>query len=290
MKIGTLMTLAGLLALGAWSSPANTAWLQRTGNTKEYQQTLKELKQLKRNWTRTLRDISNTKARDIAWGKEKKAGRSQVVVLNPPLGKTVGSDRIEVEWFHSPIDDRGTTFIWMPTLHLVMSWQKSLEGNGIPVTARARLPGSGPGLSERFDEQRRWIQEMTLAWDGTIWGEGTRGEVYRAMAKRSSELPKLQATRDAVRILEEAGVDKEEWITRVDQTRTRKRIEEENRRYNQLATRGIEINPKVQQSPQDPILLIDGKYLLMGSVVGKTRDLFRIANGIIRQQAERLSN
>ena len=289
MKIATVMTLAGLLALGTWPTPANPAWLQRTGNTKEYQRDLKELKEFNRRWTKTLRDVSDTKEGAIAWGKERKAGRRHVIVLNPPLGKTTDSDRIEVEWFHSPIDARGTTFFWMPMLRLVTSWKKSLGRHGIPVTVRARFLGSGPGLSERFDEQRRWIQKMTLAWEGSIWGKGTRGEVYRAMARRSSSLPKLQATRDAVEILKEAGIDREEWLTRADLSRTTKRIEEVNRRYRQLVARGVEINPKVQQIPQNPILLIDGKYLVMGSVVGKTRDVFRIANGIIRKQAERLS-
>ena len=52
--------------------------------------------------------------------------------------------------------------------------------------------------------------------------------------------------------------------------------------------RGATKNKKVLRTPQDPILLIDGKYLLMSPVTGRVRDLFRMANWLIRHQIDEL--
>ena len=71
--------------------------------------------------------------------------------------------------------------------------------------------------------------------------------------------------------------------------RTQQRIELSNERFREVILRGAAQNKKVLMTPQDPILLIDGKYLLTGPVTGRIKDQLRMANWIIGKRIEKLA-
>ena len=118
-------------------------------------------------WRRTWRWIQKgwkVKDEQMAWGKEKRAIKSRVVVLVPPLVKTSREDRVEVEWFHSHIDEQGGWEVWVQTWLRLEKWRKSLEEAQVPVKIRYRAVGRGPTWLRQYNEQRRVYQELLYAW------------------------------------------------------------------------------------------------------------------------------
>ena len=111
--LATVIAVAATASL--WSCQADGEWLKRrqvAAERGEQHRAEQSFRQWKRNWARSMRDLQNTTKQETAWGKEKRPVRSRMVVLDPPLVKTVGPDRIQVEWFWSPIDERGMSVVF----------------------------------------------------------------------------------------------------------------------------------------------------------------------------------
>ena len=104
----------------------------------------------KRDWARKIQDYKNTKLKDIAWGKETRAIRSRIIILDPPLAKTIGPDRVQVEWFYTPIDDRGTNAVWIISSRRVFQWATNLYKNRVRYELTENIVGTGRGLTKRF--------------------------------------------------------------------------------------------------------------------------------------------
>ena len=107
------------------------------------------------------------------------------------------------------------------------------------------------------------------------------------VGSRKESLSTINTLEQATALIEGFGLPVEKWVERRELPETERKIQENNDRYTEMMNRGAKQHRKLLQSPMDPILLIDGKYLLTGSVTGKTRDLFRMANWLIRSRIER---
>ena len=244
-------------------------------------------KEWRRNWRRTQRRGA-VEGDEIAWGKEKRPVRSRVIVLDPPLAKTTPPDRVEIEWFHSHIDESGQWGVWVQTWLQVTKWNASLLKARVPVTMNHRVVGKGPTLLRVYNDRRRAYQELIYAWEGGAnRGKPGRAVQYHLIQTRD-RVDQIASRTSLEKIVEAAGQSVEEWRALVDTERTRARITEANERFRELMTQAAKVTEKALRTPQDPILLINGKYLLMSPVSGKMKDLFRMANWIIRTEIERL--
>ena len=241
----------------------------------------------RRNWKRMQRRWK-FRNENIAWGNEKRAIRRRIIILDPPLEKTVGPDKVEVEWFHSHLDEQGDWGVWVQTWLVVSPWALSMRKAEIPVEIKFRPVGKGPTWLRRYNGQRRAYQELLYAWKEDASQSGKANDVLVELIYSREKLEEIVARSTAEKIVEQAGHSVEDWRRLAGSERTERRIEEANERFRQLMVRGATKNKKVLRTPQDPILLIDGKYLLMSPVTGRVRDLFRMANWLIRHQIDQL--
>ena len=289
MKLIALITLTAIALAGSGCGPAGTRSAAPSADAERRPMTMSEFRRWQRNWDRRVRDINEAQPADIAWGNEKRMASSQVIVLNPPLPKTVGSDTVQVEHFTSLYDERGSIVVWAWTASAMRAWEKSLREADLPLVITPRILGDGPGLGGFVAPHRRLHQEMLLAWDQPPFKGAATNGVLSAMltAVQAGRLRNVTEREAAAKIIDQADESGEAWLRAVDTPRTKARIREVDERYRELVTQGAKRTKRVLESPQDPILLIDGKYLLMGSVVANTTDLFRMANWIIRTQLER---
>ena len=283
-KVVSAMAL--LMVTWNWVENAEAA----SGNTEasEPQMTRAQFERWKRDWARKIQDYKNTKLKDIAWGKETRAIRSRIIILDPPLAKTIGPDRVQVEWFYTPIDDRGTNAVWIISSRRVFQWATNLYKNRVRYELTENIVGTGRGLTRRFEENRRLYQEMALAWDESS-NKGKRAKVDEGLSWESDErsLIVINKTEHGAELMEKWGLSAEEWLKRRTSETTVRRINEINSRYQEIMRQALKVDDDVTKSPMDPILLIDGKYLLAGSKIRKTKDIFRMANWLIREQIER---
>ena len=306
MKIG-IATLTALVVLGlSLGQAAEAEWIKNRGEWSAAERRSMELQEnadpkdlevegdygrdpeeWRRNWRRIQRQW-RFQEEDIAWGDKKRPVRSRIVILDPPLKKTVGPDKVEVEWFHSHLDEQGHWKVWVQTWLVVARWALSIRKAEIPVEIRFRPVGKGPTWLRRYNGQRRAYQELLYAWKEDASQSGKAKDVLVELLYSREKVEEIVARSTAEKIVEQAGNSVEDWRRLAGSERTQGRIEEANERFRELMVRGSAENKKVLKTPQDPILLIDGKYLLMSSVTGRVRDLFRMANSLIEKQIDRL--
>ena len=257
-----------------------------------------------KRWNVILRGWNGLAYEDIAWGQEKRPVKSRIVVLDIPLRKTTGPNTVEVEWFHSPISNTGTGNPWGSSLSYIMQWWSSIlkkrkSGETIPVEFQFRMVGKGPLLLRGYNEQRKLFQEMVYAWgDLEVNFESRALSAYIALQERSqkSRISGINARWIAKRVLREAGhgtegfrtLPVEEWEGLIDREETRERSERADSRYLEMMTKAAKQHRRMRTAPQDPMLLINGRYLLTGWTTRNIRDLFRMANWIIRKEIERI--
>ena len=114
MKTATTLALA--LALTAASAPltappalAETRAAAGASDTPP-SMSMREFRQWQRNWDRRLREMFETDPETYAWGKEKRPIKAYTVVLDPPLERVGPADKVTVEFFFTPIDERSGRF------------------------------------------------------------------------------------------------------------------------------------------------------------------------------------
>ena len=222
---------------------------------------------------------------DIVWGKTKRPVRSRMVILDPPLPRIAGPDKVQIEWFNDPVDEDGTGYYGNVSTLYIMEWLRSMDEHEVPTEFVVQLVGKGPTLLRRYNETRRVIQDMIYAWDNPSIFRGAASDVFQAMMGTPGNV----RTRDfATSIVEDAGYSAEEWHARAKSERTEERVQKINGRFKELMDQARKQTRKILRTPHNPIILIDGKYLLTLSVNKKRIDLFQMANWIIHKQIEQI--
>ena len=192
-----------------------------------------------------------------------------------------------MEWFYSYIDERRKIFAPLFAGSLLLRWEESLREAGEErVRIVRRVVSEGVGVPGRYREQLRLMQDMVYAW-GENPRRGDAQRVNAAIVNTERSLLALTES-DAEAIIEAAGLNVSVWRAKRERPETRARGALANARYREAMRQAIAQNPRYANTPQDPILLIDGKYLLTGYVTGRTKNLFRMANRIIRERLDEM--
>ena len=253
-----------------------------------------------RTWIRVRKSFDWLPAEAIGKGKEVRPRAHKVVVLDPPLPTSTPPGTVQVEWFHAPYDGKDSHAVWGSMGTQTMLWRNSWNidrDDGPPVTMIWRMVGKGPNLLRRFNENRRVFQEMVYAWGDGQFEQGFIS-AYLALHRwaRFQDLATVRSRGQGAAILRLSGTGKlknwdtisiSEWWERVDSKETKARIEETDSRYFEMMTRGIEQNRRLRRVPQDPIILINGKFLLTGQLESNATRLFGMVNWIVREERER---
>ena len=250
---------------------------------------------------RAIRAMDRVDEDAIAWGQERKANRTTVIVLDPPLPKTLGPDTVEVEWFQSFVDRHGGVEIGSRTAYLVIGkWWANWWKAKIPVGLHVRPLGEGPQLDENTLEQRQWLQRLMLAWKSSTFEANMRREPGEAemlsyLAKRAGNkaADAITTQKIAEGVVDAANLSIEEWRQRLDQPATHERIKLVDTRWAAIANQATKQYRKALAGIPDPVLLIDGKYLLTANTMrrhgGKwVERVFQTANWLIRHQMEQM--
>lgn len=319
--IALAMTIAMLTVVGVGG--ANAAWVQKKRNVSPEERERMELQKSTsaeeiwkegdywqdfdkwmKVWKATKRGWDGTDPKDAYRQHEKRPIKSRMVILDPPLPKTMGPDVVEVEWFHTPIDSAGSGGIWGSAATRVVGWWTSWmkpdgDGKVAPVKLHFRMFGKGPTMLREFSRHRRVYQELVYAWgDIEFRTEGMKafvalnertlkaGGSLRGMNTRLGMESVIRSAAEMYPNYPRLNVD--EWRALVDREETKARIREADERYLKMMTKAVKKNRRMRNGPHDPMLLIDGKYLLTGPITGRITDLFRMANWIIRKKVEEI--
>ena len=243
------------------------------------------------------RQIRRAKDEAVRWGNEKRAHPSNMIVLDEPL-ETSRPDHVLVEWFNRWIDDDGGSWASISARDLVyIGWSENLlREEKLPVLFRDMIVAEGPGLRDEFVEPRKRMQEITAILGLRIHATGIEtAELTRELMKRATEgrLRHLKREVDVRRLIEGAGIDWNAW--EAEQTPI---IEEwepwATDRWSRMAEQALAQDPNVFEYVPDPIILIDGKYLVTQNTVRQQggwkapETVLKVANWLIRRQLERM--
>ena len=157
-----------------------------------------------RNWKRINRRWK-FRDEDIVWGNEKRPVKSRIIILDPPLEKTVGPDKVEIEWFHSHLDEQGDWKVWVQTWLVVARWAVSMRKAEIPVEMKFRPVGKGPTWLRRYNGQRRAYQELLYAWKEDASQVGKANDVLVELLYSREKLEGIVERSTAEKIVEQAG-------------------------------------------------------------------------------------
>ena len=153
----------------------------------------------------------------------------------------------------------------------------------------------GQGLRSDYDEQRKRAREF---WLGQARYDGSRRELANEAETRferraySKGLLDLKTADDVRQLVTGAGLTWAEW-----QANTGKDIKEitayTDERWQEIAERALAVQPDVFSHIPDPIILINGKYLLTQNTIRRRDGILKApqrvlqsANWIIRQELE----
>ena len=283
----TTLTIAAMMAL---TGQASGSWMDEWSG-KERRQYRKAVSQMER-----------IDKRVIGWGNERETRPKAYVVLDPPLLRPWGSEpkNVTVEFFATYVDPDGTAKAYQHMIAGVRNkWVPVLESigwTGIYPYVGSYSITQGSGLDPHWNEKRKQIKALSsgIYIYSKIGFEKNeiRGRLLSSLTQQiMTGYRSLNSERDTRRIVEEVGEDWEEWkrLTR-DHMEVTERVGRE--RWELLAGRAMEEFDGVFALLPDPVLLIEGKYLLTLNTVRrqerrKTPErLFQIANWLVREIGE----
>ena len=247
----------------------------------------REFKRWQDRWTRTLKDMAKTKPeKDLAYSLKHRLRRGAVVTLTNPLPTHQEHD-VEVEWFFTYLSDSNNagkiTYIinaWNDV------WLKSLRRHGIDNVLFIRTPVSHiDGLEGGLDKHHERHQEVVLA-HGDM-NDRPAQIVHRALLKHMADrnTAYLLSTRaEAEHFLKGLPLERDWYAAAVGTPELTARMRANNERLATVLEAAALANPNSTLSPHDPIFLINGKYVVLGSNTGSVRRAYQTANRLIAQE------
>ena len=301
--------LAGLsenssgVAHAEWiKSRSATSTVQPKPDAEEQKMSARQFERWRRNEFKKLKALMETDPEAVAWGKKRKANRSTVIVLDPPLPKLSGPGKVDVEIFYSYLDElgRGTAFTGSMVLWNRWSISRLKEDRQRfwLVQEHAQIVGNGPKLPTRFAEQQQNAQKLHY---GSQWYREDRNGDKDTGWKVFEELVGLGETGGLIGVdteekLEEVvtaqGIPVEEWRSNTS-SYVKKRSSVANSRWAKIVEQGTKAYDKAFDGLSDPILLIDGKFLITRNTMARhggrraVQRVYQTANWLIRERMER---
>ena len=306
----TFIALALGLTLGFISGPGHTElpdppaerWTEPRTGAKVQQMTARQFERWRRSELKKLKALMDTKPENVGWSKTRRASRSTVIVLDPPLRKLSGPDKVDVEIFYSYLDELGRGIAFTGTQVLWARWGISLADEAKTsygmIQRHNQIVGSGPKVPARFARQQRHAQELHY---GHEWyrldpagDEDTGWRVLEALVylAQGGGLFSLDSREGLESLLTRHEVSVEEWNRKTSQY-VERRISEADSRWARIVEQGSSVYDKAFDGLSDPILLIDGKYLITRNTVARqggrraVERVYQTANSLIRHQIER---
>lgn len=268
LTIATLTTLA-LLSAGE----ARSEWLQKSKNDLYNE----EFRAEKQRFHALRSELRRTSLQHVKWGKEKRSTRWNTVTLKPGY-RTSSRSRVEVEWFFTYV---GESAQLEP---LLLEWAASLrEGTNDRVHMKWSPVAAMPGRSAQFDRYNAMHQSLAFSAEAI----GKKRRVHRKMRKVVSEwIRSLQTEEEVDKFLRGIGVSFADFQKAAESKAVRRRVRETNAKIEDISTRAKGAHKHALREPRDPVLLINGKYLVQGSTAGGVRKALRVANGLVRRELE----
>lgn len=250
---------------------------------------------------RSAKEFDRIPLARIKWGEEKEGSKSTVVELDPPLPRIDDESQVDVELFLSFVDNAGAQKTGWRTIGVTAGrWRNELRKAKLPVRIYAHHPRTGPYLNPKWDRACGHYQDLVLGWGRQKW---VRGFYREEGAVKNLELLRtrgdgkhLIATReDAERFLWANWLPLKEWKASLEREEIKELMEQTDRRWREVALRGSEGYAKAFKGIADPILLINGRYLITANTSRRhrgntTENVYRLANRVIRREIESLSN
>lgn len=266
--VSALVALA-LLPFGE----ARSEWLQKSKNDLNNA----ERREMLQRWRDLRWELKRTSLRHVKWGKEKQANRWNTVTL-APVYKTSSRRKVEVEWFFTYIGESAQIE------PLLAEWAASLrEGTNDRVRLKLSPVAVMPGRSKQFNDYHATHQLLAFAAEAM----GEKRKIHQKMRKLISEIKRSLRTETEVEtFLGAIGVSVADFREAAASDRVRRRVRETNAKIEDISARAKEVHKHALREPRDPVLLINGKYLVQGSTAGGVRRALRVANGLIRRELE----
>ena len=160
------------------------------------------------------------------------------------------------------------------------SWEESLPDT---VQLKVSPVGSIPGTADRYDEMHTAHQGLAFASEAI--GEGERVQrAMRAWLSNRVRRQRLHSARDVERFLRGLGVDLDRYREAASSAEVQERMRATTGKLEAISRHAESIRRDANAAPRDPILLVNGKHLVHGSLTGGIRATVRIANWVIRQE------
>lgn len=274
MRIVTIAAVAALLMLPGHEAAGE--WLQKG----MHGATAKAHKAEKKRWRALAAERKRLSPDDVRWGKESRPRRSHVVTLSTPY-PTLHRGKVEVEWFFTYTRgwQKGPSE-WLEGF--LRSWEETLPGT---VRLKVSPAGSMPGTTDRYDTMHVAHQELAFASEAI--GEGERVHAaMRAWLSNRVRRQRLHTPQDVERFLQGLGVELEHYREAAASAEVQERMRATTAKLEAISKQAEAAGRDANAPPRDPILLINGKHLVQGSLAGGIRATMRIANWLIRREIE----
>ena len=259
-------------------------------------------KRERKEYRRRMNALAGVDEEDIRWGKERKGSRTTVVVLDPPLKKVSGPDKVDVEWFYHCLDRTGSTKAPIAATYVTQSqwWIANLSREGLPINFVEQLVGGHGEATNHFAAARRRIQEARYG-ARHLFHDHRREEGRTLMRnlgrmwayEEGGSMRLLESIEDVESLATHAKIPAGAW--RIVQDRwVRDRIDDVEERWAGIVSQGTRAYSKTFDGLADPVLLIDGKYLVTVNTVGRqgmraaVKRVLQTANWLIRRQLEKI--
>ena len=291
-------TVVFALAAGLWLWGAGPSLETANHAEAKERMTVEEFKKWTHEIERRTRQLQRMDTNRVKWGKETKATRSNMIVLDQPVIRRALPGFVHVEWFSRWVDNDGNSVASLHARKLTgIDWARSmLEESNIPVLYENYVLTKGPGLSEEFDDARTMLQELastiTYGWPASNDKNITTLRKKILRMAMDGELQFVKRRVDVERLVREAGVDKNEWEEIAEDVRGRWRQFVEAR-WKAIAENAMKQDPTVFENVPDPIILINGKYLITQNTMRRQGGMnapervLKAANWLIRTEWER---
>ena len=142
-----------------------------------------------------------------------------------------------------------------------------------------------PGTTDRYDEQHTAHQQLGFAGEAMGQGERVR-QAMRVWLSNRVRRQRLHQPKDIERFLEGLGLPLDRYHEAAASEGVQKSMRRTTAKLEAISKHAESVDEDANAPPRDPILLINGKHLVQGSLAGGIRSTLRIANWIIRQDLE----
>lgn len=240
-------------------------------------------------WRALYDAMRNSYHRESAWGQMREPADGEVFELDPRL-ETIDDGRVEIEWFYTYINrgwyDAKRYSAWL-TGHTGVTMRRWLTT--VPKAAMERIRirlspvGAVPGESEDLIEHHRIHQRMVLGWGyDSEWGISRKADIALRIALGYYAPPLAMAkAKSRERAMRRGDVPVRQFRKAWKRSDARERATAIDARFAELNRQLAERAPHWLRAPRHPIVVVDGKYVIQGSISGGMAPAIQVSNRVL---------